>query len=180
MCNTAKTELLLLTIQVLRKVFAGTLLYHDVCALTSLPKVGIPQSMLCRHAVHRCVCYARVLKSLSNSASQETELLAAGFPCIDVSRAGLRQGLQGKVRHQWCIHTHLSHTGVTTQPMWLVSHPCVVHNTTASLQSYPGTEQFCFLMQKALDFTFRSSNSRLQTSLHVPANRTVILLCLMS
>lgn len=34
---------------------------------------------------------------------QETELLAAGFPCIDVSRAGLRQGLDGRstglVRH---------------------------------------------------------------------------------
>lgn len=36
-------------------------------------------------------------------AHQETELLAAGFPCIDVSRAGLRRGLEGKstglVRH---------------------------------------------------------------------------------
>ena len=34
---------------------------------------------------------------------QETELLAAGFPCIDVSRAGLRKGLEGRstglVRH---------------------------------------------------------------------------------
>uniref|UniRef100_A0A1D2A1D0 DNA (cytosine-5-)-methyltransferase n=3 Tax=Auxenochlorella protothecoides TaxID=3075 RepID=A0A1D2A1D0_AUXPR len=34
---------------------------------------------------------------------EETELLAAGFPCIDVSRAGLRRGLEGKstglVRH---------------------------------------------------------------------------------
>jgi hypothetical protein len=31
------------------------------------------------------------------SSSQETELLAAGFPCIDVSRAGLRRGLSGSV-----------------------------------------------------------------------------------
>jgi hypothetical protein len=34
---------------------------------------------------------------------QETELLVAGFPCIDVSRAGLRRGLEGQstglVRH---------------------------------------------------------------------------------
>lgn len=34
---------------------------------------------------------------------QDTELVAAGFPCIDVSRAGLRQGLNGHatslVRH---------------------------------------------------------------------------------
>ena len=35
---------------------------------------------------------------------QETELLAAGFPCIDVSRAGLRAGLQGKV----CCSFHSS------------------------------------------------------------------------
>jgi hypothetical protein len=28
---------------------------------------------------------------------QGTELLAAGFPCIDVSRAGLRKGLEGQV-----------------------------------------------------------------------------------
>jgi len=30
---------------------------------------------------------------------QGTELVAAGFPCTDVSRAGLRKGLQGKVSH---------------------------------------------------------------------------------
>lgn len=30
---------------------------------------------------------------------QETELLVAGFPCIDVSRAGLRKGFQGQVRN---------------------------------------------------------------------------------
>jgi site-specific DNA-cytosine methylase len=28
---------------------------------------------------------------------QDTELVAAGFPCIDVSRAGLRRGLSGQV-----------------------------------------------------------------------------------
>ena len=43
--------------------------------------------------------------SLASHVSQETELLAAGFPCIDVSRAGLRQGLQGKVRT--ALHIHL-------------------------------------------------------------------------
>lgn len=34
---------------------------------------------------------------------QDTELLAAGFPCVDVSRAGLRKGMDGHctslVRH---------------------------------------------------------------------------------
>ena len=39
-------------------------------------------------------------------ASQETELLAAGFPCIDVSRAGLRQGLQGKVSAPCQLNMH--------------------------------------------------------------------------
>jgi len=29
---------------------------------------------------------------------QEAEVVAAGFPCVDVSRAGLRKGLEGKVR----------------------------------------------------------------------------------
>ena len=29
--------------------------------------------------------------------AQETEIVAAGFPCIDVSRAGLRRGLDGQV-----------------------------------------------------------------------------------
>lgn len=33
--------LLKLLLQVLRKLFPGTLLYHDVCALTSLPKVNV-------------------------------------------------------------------------------------------------------------------------------------------
>ena len=31
---------------------------------------------------------------------QETELLAAGFPCVDVSRQGLRKGMAGKVAPQ--------------------------------------------------------------------------------
>ncbi|KIY96938.1 DNA (cytosine-5-)-methyltransferase [Monoraphidium neglectum] len=38
-----------------------------------------------------------------SSLPPETEMLAAGFPCIDVSRAGLRRGLDGPstglVRH---------------------------------------------------------------------------------
>jgi site-specific DNA-cytosine methylase len=34
----------------------------------------------------------------TRSSMQETELLAAGFPCVDVSRQGLRQGMMGKVR----------------------------------------------------------------------------------
>ncbi len=32
------------------------------------------------------------------SVVQETQLVAAGFPCVDVSRAGLRRGMEGKVR----------------------------------------------------------------------------------
>lgn len=33
---------------------------------------------------------------------QETQLVAAGFPCVDVSRAGLRRGMEGKVRCCLC------------------------------------------------------------------------------
>lgn len=44
------------------------------------------------------VCWSRmILTMLATHWLQETELLTAGFPCIDVSRAGLRAGLQGKV-----------------------------------------------------------------------------------
>lgn len=56
--------------------------------------------------------------SVSNLGSQETELLAAGFPCIDVSRAGLRQGLQGKVRSNvapaFTPHTYLNRLARST------------------------------------------------------------------
>ena len=42
-------------------------------------------------------------RSLLLAPLQETELLVAGFPCVDVSRAGLRRGLEGQstglVRH---------------------------------------------------------------------------------
>ncbi len=38
------------------------------------------------------------LLSIATCVEQETQLLAAGFPCIDVSRAGLRKGLTGQVQ----------------------------------------------------------------------------------
>jgi hypothetical protein len=44
-----------------------------------------------RCAIALCCCYYH---------TQETELVAAGFPCIDVSRAGLRQGLEGPVSEE--------------------------------------------------------------------------------
>ena len=36
---------------------------------------------------------------------QDTELLVAGFPCIDVSRAGLRLGLEGQVRYGYVCNS---------------------------------------------------------------------------
>jgi hypothetical protein len=42
-----------------------------------------------------CWCWLLLLLLL---LLQETEMVAAGFPCIDISRAGLRQGLEGAVR----------------------------------------------------------------------------------
>ena len=39
-------------------------------------------------------------KSQASCGVQETELLAAGFPCVDISRAGNRAGLDGQVLSQ--------------------------------------------------------------------------------
>jgi site-specific DNA-cytosine methylase len=36
-------------------------------------------------------------EDFEDECMQDTELLVAGFPCIDVSRAGLRRGLEGQV-----------------------------------------------------------------------------------
>ncbi len=92
-------------LQVLRKLFPGTLLCHDVCALTSLPKVYL---VLCLYPDAR----HQIVYLQATCQTQETELLAAGFPCIDVSRAGLRAGLQGKV----CCLSH-SCTMLSNAPM---------------------------------------------------------------
>ena len=44
---------------------------------------------------------------------QGIDLVAAGFPCTDVSRAGLRKGLQGKVAlgmtRMACLHSSQLH-----------------------------------------------------------------------
>ena len=51
---------------------------------------------------------------------QGTELLVAGFPCIDVSRAGLRRGLDGQstglVRHVFRLLEVRSRRGVAAGP----------------------------------------------------------------
>lgn len=52
---------------------------------------AVPRSVSCRRRCCRCC------------PTQETELVAAGFPCIDVSRAGLRQGLDGPVRAEQAL-----------------------------------------------------------------------------
>lgn len=66
------------------------------------PRCGLPIGFL-----SHLPCYLNVTTNVHACcpAWQETELLAAGFPCIDVSRAGLRKGLAGQVRDK------LGHTG---------------------------------------------------------------------
>lgn len=77
--------------QVLRKHWPSVLLVPDVASLQSLPPVWGMWSLACAVIIHQCVGIGHYMHT------QETELLTAGFPCIDVSRAGLRAGLQGQV-----------------------------------------------------------------------------------
>ena len=57
----------------------------------------------CATASYPCVSVLDRLtgKSQASCNMQETELLAAGFPCVDISRAGNRAGLDGQV------HSHI-------------------------------------------------------------------------
>jgi hypothetical protein len=64
---------------------------------------GVPRRQLRPGAPHsRGVAHAqpprprRQLTSLLAPLPQETEMVAAGFPCVDVSRAGLRRGIDGQ------------------------------------------------------------------------------------
>ena len=78
------------TLQVLHGMFPNTLLVPDIRALPALPKVGcmtVQRSLWVVLFQAGCCCWGE----------QETELVTAGFPCVDVSRAGARAGLEGKV-----------------------------------------------------------------------------------
>lgn len=109
-------------LQVLRTAFPGVRIHDDVISLEKLPEVGkqtsgrggrvvrilYPLAFPAPLPQHRIVATQRMpLKPLEPPTApltvQETELLVAGFPCIDVSRAGLRRGLEGQstglVRH---------------------------------------------------------------------------------
>ena len=71
----------------------------DICGLQSLPKVCFPNSSMGHPHEQSCgeppdhrqreMCKSMLIRV------QETELVAAGFPCIDVSRAGLKRGMGG-------------------------------------------------------------------------------------
>lgn len=86
-------------LQVLRSAFPGVRIHDDVTSLERLPEVGAPGLPWCPWAAPLC-CRPMVFMGFQ---LQETELLVAGFPCVDVSRAGLRRGLEGQstglVRH---------------------------------------------------------------------------------
>lgn len=57
-------------------------------------------------AAHNAACTRGTL--LRPRAAQETELVAAGFPCIDLSRAGLRNGINGQVHARAHARTQCS------------------------------------------------------------------------
>jgi len=100
---------------VLSENFPGVALVPDVRFLTALPQARPPLALAAGHPVchpvlrrasparrpwgygspstRRGSCALRVSVPI-----QEAEVVAAGFPCVDVSRAGLRKGLEGKVR----------------------------------------------------------------------------------
>ena len=58
----------------------------------------LPHSNL--HVTFHMTSTCRGGSSQSSCRVQETELLAAGFPCVDISRAGSRAGLDGQVPPQ--------------------------------------------------------------------------------
>jgi len=73
----------------------------EVYSLTSLNSRCV--QLLARHSKWESTARDRWRK-LFACAAQETTLLAAGFPCVDVSRQGLRQGMTGKVRAIMVLH----------------------------------------------------------------------------
>ena len=89
------------SVQVLKEHFPGVLLVPDICSLQCLPGVRLTSPQHCptqgEAALESCPCL------------QGIDLVAAGFPCTDVSRAGLRKGLQGKVALSMtqiaCLHS---------------------------------------------------------------------------
>ena len=46
---------------------------------------------------------------------QETEIVTAGFPCIDVSRAGKREGFAGMVRFFGLVQLYEAHVHIVTR-----------------------------------------------------------------
>ena len=91
------------SLQVLRAAFPGTLLLPDVCAVTALPEVRsrfqvMPSSVSKRYEQRRPFTRPPSTPATCATLQQDTELLAAGFPCVDISRAGNRAGLDGQVR----------------------------------------------------------------------------------
>lgn len=61
------------------------------------PQQRAADAALAAIKIPSCAQTAPLLSTPPTPPPQETELLAAGFPCIDVSRAGLRRGLDGPV-----------------------------------------------------------------------------------
>ena len=88
--------------QVLRSAFPGVRVHDDVTTLEAVPEVRASAAARPPPEPSRG-CSSPPLPPPRTPPPQATELLAAGFPCVDVSRAGLRRGLDGQstglVRH---------------------------------------------------------------------------------
>ncbi|KAF6259619.1 S-adenosyl-L-methionine-dependent methyltransferase [Scenedesmus sp. NREL 46B-D3] len=93
---------------------------------------------------------------------KETELVAAGFPCIDVSRAGLRQGLDGPstglVRHVFRL---LAQANSEQRPVpWVL-----LENVEALLdRCHGGPPLVCWVVQQLEGLGYRSWAHRVVSS----------------
>lgn len=85
----------------LRHHFPGVCLVEDVRFLAALPKVSCTRLVLTGNTSSLLFALLSAARHLVPAAlvaaAQGTELVVAGFPCTDVSRAGKRAGLEGKV-----------------------------------------------------------------------------------
>lgn len=101
-----RTDVHAASLQVLRHRFPAAMLETDVRTLERLPKAKSelsPSSLEltgdwqpgCDPCIGEGSGYIEI--RITESALQGMDLLVAGFPCVDVSRAGKRAGLAGKV-----------------------------------------------------------------------------------
>ena len=83
----------------------------------------------------------------TDCAVQETEVVAAGFPCVDVSRAGLRKGLEGKVCWRW-LSSHRLGTGTAAGTLCMHAVVLLVPENTCPECLLSMLQDITFIEQK--------------------------------